>query len=112
MITETVNNTWALNIGLVEQLVQGDPPVPADSQAVSSGSPGMILAPTSPHACIVIGWFVLGGNLSKLADAIIEQLIVFSGIETKDALPEGVPLTLNHEIAWRLRRHPIFYDAD
>jgi len=112
MITETVNNARALNIGLVDQLVHGDPPVTADSQAVSSGSPGMIMAPASPHACIVIGWSALEGNPDKLADAIIEQLIIFSGIETKDTLQEGVPLALNHEIAWRLRRHPIFYDVD
>ena len=112
MISETIQNARALNIGLVEHIVQGDPPLPADSQAVSSGSPGMILAPASPHACVLIEWSALEGDPARLADAIIEGLIVFNGIETTDALPEGAPFTLNHEIAWRLRRHPIFYDAD
>lgn len=112
MITETIHNARALNIGLVEHIVQGDPPLPADSQTVSSGSPGMILAPTSPHACVLIEWSALEGDPARLADAIIAGLIAFSGIETTDALPEGALLTLNHEIAWRLRRHPIFYDAD
>ncbi len=112
MIAETILNNRALNICLVDRLVQGDPPVTAGVQAVSCGHPGMILAPTSPHTCIIIGWSAIKGDISKLADIIIEQLIVFSGIETKDALPEGAPLTLNHEIAWRLRRHPIFYDVE
>jgi hypothetical protein len=48
-----------------------------------------------------------------LAEAIIQQLIIFSGIETQDTgQPENQPgLILNREIAWRMRRHPLFYDA-
>jgi hypothetical protein len=48
-----------------------------------------------------------------MADALIEQLINFSGIETEDnAQQDGQQSQLNREIAWRLRRHPVFYDAE
>jgi len=112
MITDTIENARALNVALVEHLVQGNPPATEQIQAVSSGHPGMILAPASPHACIVIGWSALEGDMSQLADAIIEQLIIFSGIDTTDTKLEPCPFKLNHEIAWRLRRHPIFYEED
>jgi len=59
MITETVENTRALNVALVDHLVQGDPPAAEEIKAVSSGHPGMILAPASPHACIILGWSAL-----------------------------------------------------
>jgi hypothetical protein len=36
-------------------------------------------------------------------------MIAFSGID--NPLDKGQPLQLNREIAWRLRRHPLFYDA-
>jgi hypothetical protein len=36
-------------------------------------------------------------------------MIAFSGID--NPLDKDQPLTLNREIAWRLRRHPLFYDA-
>lgn len=113
MIAESVNNSRALNIGLVDNLTQGYPPELSEVNAVSSGSPGMILADASPHACILVNWTKFKDNLHGLADAIIHQLIVFSGIETKDIVQQGNELLLpNHEIAWRLRLHPIFYEAD
>ncbi len=114
MIAESVSNNRALNIGLVDEIRQGDPPVPADVKAISSGSPGMILSAGSPHTCIVIDWPKFMNDPQSLTDAIIEQLIIFSGIETKDTgQPEnGATLILNREIAWRLRRHPLFYDSD
>lgn len=111
MIAESVNNGRALNIGLVEQMTQGDPPMITDVRAVSCGSPGMILAPASPHACILVRWPAFEDDIDGLANSVIEQLIVFSGIDTQDTQQENQPLTLNREIAWRLRRHPIFYEA-
>jgi len=112
MIAESVNNGRALNIGLVDQITQGTPPTIAKVDAISSGSPGMILASASPHTCILIRWPAFQDNIHRLADAIIQQLIVFSGIDTHDIQHENQALTLNREIAWRLRRHPLFYDAD
>jgi hypothetical protein len=113
MIAESVNNDRALNIGFVDEINQGSPPQPAHVTAISSGSPGMILSPGSPHACILVHWPSFLNNPQALVDAIITQLIIFSGIETKDTgQPEdGTSLVLNREIAWRLRRHPLFYDA-
>ncbi len=111
MITETIDNSRALNVALVDHLLTNDTPEAEEIRAVSCGSPGMILAPASPHACVVLGWAALGGDPARLADALIEQLIIFSGIDTTDTPTEGPTLKLNHEIAWRLRRHPIFYEA-
>lgn len=113
MISESVNNNRALNIGLVDQITQGDPPEPADVSAISCGSPGMILTTASPHACVVIQWQAYEGNIEKLAEEIIRQLIIYSGIDMQDIQQnEDTKLTLNHEIGWRLRRHPIFHEAD
>ncbi len=113
MISEIVNNERALNIGLVDTIVKGSPPHLTDVEAFSSGSPGMILSPSSPHACILIRWPAYQEDILKLADAIIQQLIIFSGVDIKDAQqPDEVSsLTINRELAWRLRRHPLFYDA-
>ncbi len=116
MIAESVNNDRALNIGLVEQLTTGNPPIQAPCQAVSSGSPGMILSSISPHACIVIG---LSGylndqgevNFTGLADAIIQQLLVFSGITGEGELESDI-LSLSPEAIHHLRYHPLFYDSD
>ncbi|MFW5713778.1 MAG: hypothetical protein ACOCYU_03825, partial [Brevefilum sp.] len=114
MIAESVANDRALNIGMVDKIYQGEPPQPSTVKAVSSGAPGMILASGSPHACILIQWPEFIEDPHSLAEAIIQQLIIFSGIETKDIdqLDHGPELILNREIAWRLRRHPLFYDAE
>jgi hypothetical protein len=113
MIAESVTNDRALNIGLVDVFVQGDPPVRSDVWAISSGSPGMILSPGSSHACILIHWPRVENDTNTLAEAILQQLIIFSGIETKDTehSKNDGHIILNNEIAWRLRRHPLFYDA-
>ena len=113
MIAESMTNNRALNIGLVDQIFEGNPPQPSSISAISSGSPGMILSHGSPHACVLVQWSNFNNNPHALAEVIIQQLIVFSGIETRDTgQPENVrDLILNREIAWRLRRHPLFYDA-
>jgi hypothetical protein len=113
MIAESVTNERALNIGLVDTIFEGDPPQPSSADAISSGSPGMIMSQRSPHACILLHWPSFIDAPLALAEAIIQQLIIFSGIETQDTgQPENQPgLILNREIAWRLRRHPLFYDA-
>ena len=77
---------------------------------ISSGIPGMIMAPASPHACVLLSWSALSADLKRLVQAIIEQMVNFSGID--NPLEKGQALTLNREIAWRLRRHPLFYDAE
>jgi len=113
MITETIHQGRALNIGLVDHFINSDPPSPVEVQSISSGHPGMILSTASPHACILMNWSVLNGDLNQLSGAIIDQLVAFSGIDIKDTQQrEGQHLILNREIAWRLRRHPIFYEAD
>lgn len=110
MIAETVSNGRALNVGVVQQLFKEDGTA---LTAVSTGSPGMILAPASPHAGILAAWPACHGDIQLLADALIEQLVIFTGINVENAQQiEGQPLTLNREIAWRLRRHPLFYDVD
>lgn len=114
MIAETVSYDRALNIGLVDEICEGDPPVRSNVTAISSGSPGMIFSHGSPHACILIHWPTYKNNPHALGEAIIQNLVIFSGIETGDTgqLAGGGETTLNREIAWRLRRHPLFYDAD
>jgi hypothetical protein len=110
MIVETVNKIRALNLGLVQQLTAADG---TSLSAVSAGDPGMILSHTTPHGCILAAWPAFEGDISHLADALIEQLVVFCGIDLEGTgQVEGQPLTLNREIAWRLRRHPLFYDAE
>jgi hypothetical protein len=113
MILESITNTRALNIGLVNQIYDGDLDAEDTITAISSGSPGMIMASASPHSCILFEWPAYKDNLAKLADAIIEELIIFSGIDTRGTQSQGSDgLQLNHEIAWRIRRHPLFYEAD
>ncbi len=109
MISETVANDRALNVGLVQTLTESVNGVDVDREAVSAGIPGMILTSASPHACVLLSWSALGSDPDRLVQALIEQMIAFSGID--NPLDKGQPLTLNREIAWRLRRHPLFYDA-
>jgi hypothetical protein len=111
MISESVENTRALNVGLVDRFIQGNPPIDADVSAVSSGSPGMILSPISPHACILVNYSAFEEDYAALAKALIEQLIVFSGVDAQCTHPEQ-PEGLIQEIEARLRRHPIFYSTD
>ncbi|MBW6465392.1 MAG: hypothetical protein K0B06_02675 [Brevefilum sp.] len=111
MIAESVENTRALNIGLVDRFTQGDPPIDAEVSAISCGSPGMILAPVSPHACILVNYSAFEENYAALAQALVEQLIVFSGVDEHCAQPDQ-PQDLSQEIEWRLLRHPIFYAAN
>jgi hypothetical protein len=113
MISENVNNPRGLNIGLVEQIMNNDLETDAEIHAISSGAPGMIMSATSPHSCILIEWPAFKGNLPGLIDALIEQLIRFSGIDIRGTMgPQDQELRMNHEIAWRIRRHPLFYNAD
>ncbi len=113
MIAESVNNGRALNIGLVDVLTMGEEDQIAYINAISSGHPGMILAPSSPHACILIAWPVFENDIHALADTIVQQMIIFCGIENDLPQPDQpIPPRLTHEIAWCLRRHPLFYDGD
>lgn len=107
MVAETVSNHRALNIALVDKLTEGE----AETQiaAVSCGSPGMILSTGSPHACVVINWQMFKEQIEKFAGTIIEQLVIFSGVSQPQ---DNQPIVLNRELAWHLRRHPLFYDAD
>jgi hypothetical protein len=113
MVVETVNNHRALNIALVEEIINNHPASSMELKAVSAGSPGMLLSNDSPHACIIIEWTAYQNDLDRLANVIVEQLILFSGIDLEGTDQKDVhhPI-LNHEIAWRLRRHPVFYNAD
>lgn len=111
MIAESVENTRALNVGLVDRFTRGNPPKSAEVTAISSGSPGMILSPASPHACILINYSAFEEDYSALAQALIEQLIVFSGVDAQCAQSQQTQ-GVNQETEWRLRRHPIFYSAD
>ncbi len=115
MITESIENGRALNVALVERITQGNPPVDAPVNAVCSGSPGMILSPASPHACILVNYSPFEDDFSALAKTIIEQLVVFCGIKEDllsthplDANP-GLSMGLTNEEEWRLRNHPLFY---
>lgn len=113
MIAETTQNTRAFQVGLVETILATDGSGEIRLPAISTGAPGMILSHNSPHACVLAAWPSFEGDPSRLADALIEQLILFSGIDTEGTQPDGAQmLTLNREVAWRLRRHPLFYDAD
>lgn len=111
MIAESVENGRALNIGFVDRFTRGDPPMDVDTSAVTSGAPGMILSPVSPHACILVNYAVFEGDFSALANAIIEQLVYFCGANPLNAPPDQ-PLVINPDLIWQLRRHPLFYDAD
>lgn len=112
MIAESVTNARALNLGLVDSIINSNTPADFEIKAASSGSPGMILAPASPHTCAVIRWPAFEDQIYELADEIIQQMIVFCAIDTHDIQRnENQSLALNREIAWRIRRHPLFYDA-
>ena len=110
MIADSISNPRALNVGLVQTILQGEGDEASELSAVSSGIPGMIMAPASPHACVLLSWSALSGDLKLLVQTLIEQMVNFSGID--NPLEKGQALTLNREIAWRLRRHPLFYDAE
>ncbi len=110
MISETVTNDRALNVGVVQRITKQTGEQVEEVDAISAGAPGMILSPTSPHACVLLSWSMFEGDVSRIAKALIEQLVIFSGID--NPLEKNQPLTLNREIAWRLRRHPLFYDAE
>lgn len=115
MISEYVENNRALNIGLVGQITQGDPPVDAAVNAISSGSPGMILSIGSPKSCILINYAAFEDDFSALAKAIIEQLVIFSGVKTDHIIPQSSDqkqdksLGLTQEEVVQLRSHPIIY---
>lgn len=110
MMGETVDKDRALNVGLVQQLSKADG---SSLSEVSLGCPGMILSPTTPHGGILAAWPVFEGDIPRLADALIDQLVIFCGISLEGAQQvEGQPLVFNREIAWRLRRHPLFYNAE
>jgi hypothetical protein len=109
MIAETVANERALNVGLVQTLTASVDGEIVEREAASAGVPGMILSRVSPHACVLLSWSALGSDPDRLVQVLIEQMIAFSGID--NPLDKGQPLQLNREIAWRLRRHPLFYDA-
>ncbi len=112
IIAESVKNQRALNIGLVDQLTTGEKDQTAYVQAISSGSPGMILAPSSPHTCILAAWPMFQNDYPALADAIIQQMLIFSGVALSPIQPgTPIPPRLTHEIAWSLRRHPLFYES-
>lgn len=111
MIAESVENGRALNIGFVDRFTRGDPPVDVEIPAISSGSPGMILSPVSPHACILVNYSACKEDYPALANAIIEQLVAFCGLAPQ-ITPADQPLALNPDLIWRLRHHPIFYNAD
>ena len=113
MIAETVNNGRALNIGLVDHLTEGAPPQKASQQAISAGSPGMILSPTSPHACIIIGWTHNNESIEDLIDLIIHEMIIFSGVSNQGQGDQNSQsLILNPQKLNQLIRHPLFYNAD
>lgn len=111
MIAETVENSRALNVGLVEHITRGDPPEEAGISAVSSGTPGMILSPVSPHTCVLVNYADFIGDFPGLARALVVQLVRFCGGHMESDQSDQ-PLALNRDVLWRLRRHPIFYDAD
>ena len=112
MISENVDNNRALNLGLVAQIGDGILEAKQGGKAISSASPGMIMSTTSPHTCILLDWNHFKDDLNGLTEAILDQLIRFSGIDVRGIQgQEGEKLTLNQEIAWRIRRHPLFYDA-
>lgn len=113
MIAESFSNGRALNIGLVEQILTNSEESPSNISALSAGSPGMIIASASPHACILAEWHTYKDDIEGLAAAIIEQLIIFCGISPQKTAPDESPSSvLNQDIAWQLRRHPIFYPED
>lgn len=118
MIAESVVNSRALNVALVERLTQGDPPGDAAVNAISSGSPGMILSPASPHACVLVNYSQFEDDYFALAQAIIEQLAIFSGTTKRPARNQSLivqsdePSVPTPSELLLLQRHPIFYPGD
>lgn len=113
MMSESFSNSRALNIGFVDQIIRDEQGNAPKIDALSAGSPGMILSSASPHACILVEWSAFENDFEGLAVAILQQLVKFCGIvTTEEESPESQPLMLNQDIAWQLRRHPIFYPAE
>ena len=110
MIAESVEVGRALNVGLVDRLTRDDPTGEIEIASVSSGAPGMILSPTSPHACILVNYSAVKEDFYVLADAIIEQMLIFCGLPQQ---PESAdqPLSLSPDLLRQLRRHPLFYNT-
>jgi hypothetical protein len=114
LIADTISNSRAINIGFVEQITKTTGETTELVDAISSGSPGMLMTAGSPHACIMVRWTAYQDQLERLVEEILQQVIVFCGIELRDieTSAEGAAPLLNKEIAWRLRRHPVFFEAD
>ena len=114
LIADTISNTRAINIGFVEQITKTIDGTTALVDAISSGSPGMLMSSGSPHACIMFRWTAYQDQLERLVEEILQQVIIFCGIEISDieTSAESTAPLLNKEVAWRLRRHPVFYNAD
>jgi hypothetical protein len=110
MIAESVEVGRALNVGLVDRLTRDDPTGEIEIKSVSSGAPGMILSPTSPHACILVNFSVVKEDFYALADAIIEQMLIFCGLPQQPASADQ-PWSLSPDLLRQLRRHPLFYNT-
>ena len=110
MIAESVDDGRALNVGLVDRLTRGDPDGEIEIASVSSGAPGMILSPTSPHACILVNYSAVKEDFYALADAIIGQMLIFCGLQQQPASADQ-PLSLSPDLLRQLRRHPLFYNT-
>jgi len=111
MIAESVENGRTINVGLVDRFTHGEPPTEAGLTSLSCGSPGMILSPVSPHACILVNYSAHKGDVPGLAKAILIQLLNFCGVPVQNTLSDQ-PLPTNTDLVWQLRRHPLFYDVD
>jgi hypothetical protein len=113
MIAENVDNLRGFNVGLVEHIYDSQQQEGSKITAISSGAPGMILSTTSPHSCVLIEWPAVKNDIRRLAESILEQLVIFSGIDTHDVQSsQEQKWQINHEIAWRIRRHPLFHDPN
>ncbi len=110
IIAGSVENQRALNIGLVDQFAEEINHIGPSTIAASAGSPGMILSPVSPHACILVNYSAIKGDFSLLAKEIITQLVIFTGAHPQASLDEGSGLhNLSGEIIQRIKVHPLFY---
>ena len=110
MIAESVDDGRALNVGLVDRLTRGDPDGEIEIASVSSGAPGMILSPISPHACILVNYSAVKEDFYALADAIIGQMLIFCGLQQQPASADQ-PLSFSPDLLRQLRRHPLFYNT-
>ena len=112
IISGSVENQRAINIGLVDLFSEKGQPSSPSTIAVTAGSPGMILSSISPHACILVNYSAVTDNFSSLADEIVKQLIAFLGFETQtDQQIPSQPLQIPSDLLQRIRVHPIFYCA-